>query len=644
MDSWSSTSRSHPVADHSFRRHVAAAVVVTVAATGLVASAPSAASAAPAATRRCFTHPPRTANDFQAVGDHRNANFGIGDMTSVVRLPDGRLFFTFGDTAYFDLAPDGSAGPFKAFGNNSAWVQSGNCFTLLYGTSPGTRSWLLPPQYDGSVYWPAASVVVGPRLYVFLNRVFLEWPFGRSVGSAVAVFDLPSLSLARISAIPFQPRGVLGIGAVSEDGLIYAYSSRRRSCAFCFAGDLYVARVRESEIYLPGAWRYRSGSSWVADPNAATPVLRDAVSNADVRRYGNGYLLVTKPISIIGPDVHAWWSKNPVGPWQDLGSVFTVPEPPPSYVPGFSYRQAYTYAPTVLTGMRLTSGSFLASYNVNSLDPNDGVRDGRMGGPRFLPVHLPPPPAGAARPTAAPAPSPWAPTLAVDQFGRVHTVNGGVGTNIPRTWNAVAVARTPTGRGGWVAGSDGAVFAFGDARFYGSMGGRHLNQPIVGMAATPSGKGYWLVATDGGIFSFGDAHFYGSTGAIRLNKPILAMAASPTGRGYWFVASDGGIFSFGDTHFYGSTGGAPPSAPVTGMATIPNGRGYWLSTSAGQVFAFGDATFAGNIGPQARARCIGIVAAPGGYRLVDGRGNVFLRGARQGQLRIASASPLVAAG
>ena len=37
-------------------------------------------------------------------------------------------------------------------------------------------------------------------------------------------------------------------------------------------------------------------------------------------------------------------------------------------------------------------------------------------------------------------------------------------------------------------------FTFGDAQFYGSMGGQHLNQPIVGMAATPSGLGYWCVA------------------------------------------------------------------------------------------------------------------------------------------------------
>ena len=81
---------------------------------------------------------------------------------------------------------------------------------------------------------------------------------------------------------------------------------------------------------------------------------------------------------------------------------------------------------------------------------------------------------------------------------------------------------------------------FGDARSYGSMAGRPLAKPIVGIAATPSGRGYWLVATDGGIFGFGDAHFYGSTGAIRLNQPIVGMTATPSGHGYWFVAADGG--------------------------------------------------------------------------------------------------------
>ena len=46
-------------------------------------------------------------------------------------------------------------------------------------------------------------------------------------------------------------------------------------------------------------------------------------------------------------------------------------------------------------------------------------------------------------------------------------------------------------------------------------GAQPLNAPIVGMATTPDGGGYWLVASDGGVFTFGDAGFYGSTGNFK---------------------------------------------------------------------------------------------------------------------------------
>ncbi len=41
--------------------------------------------------------------------------------------------------------------------------------------------------------------------------------------------------------------------------------------------------------------------------------------------------------------------------------------------------------------------------------------------------------------------------------------------------------------------SDGGLFDFGSATFFGSMGGQRLSAPIVGMDATPDGNGYWLV-------------------------------------------------------------------------------------------------------------------------------------------------------
>jgi hypothetical protein len=583
-----------------------------------------------------------TPADFQNVVNNRSSSFGIGDITSVVPLPDGRRFFTLGDTAYYNVNANGSQGPLTGFGNNSAWAQKGSCIGLLNRPAPGLRSWTLPPQVDGSVYWPGASVVVGARVYVFFTRLFLNSKFGTPVGAAVGVFDLPSLQLARLVPIPFFANRIFGNGAVYDDGYIYTYASQSRTCGFCFAADMYLARVPETQIQVPTAWQYRSEATWVRDERLAKPVLPDAVSNTDVQPYFNGYLLITKTDGIVGPDVEAWWSANPVGPWSDLGTVFQVPNPPPTFVAGFQYQQAFTYNVSVLAKTRLADGGFLGMYDVNSFANSDAQRDGRMVNPRFVSIHIPKPPAAPPRPVVAAGPSPWVPTFGVDRGGRVRTVAGGAVLNVSNTTRAVGVARTPTARGGWVTASDGGVFTFGDAHYYGSTGGLRLNQPIVGIAATPTGNGYWLVARDGGVFTFGDAHYHGSTGGLHLNEQIIGMAATPTGNGYWLVARDGGIFNFGDAHFFGSAGGHPPSAPVVSIAPTADGRGYRLATATGAVYTYGDAAFHGN--SSSFASFVGIVSAPGGYRLVDSAGSVYAHGTNAGVTRIAGSTALVAAG
>jgi len=179
-------------------------------------------------------------------------------------------------------------------------------------------------------------------------------------------------------------------------------------------------------------------------------------------------------------------------------------------------------------------------------------------------------------------------------FGADAKDHGGLTTrpNLP----VVGAALSPSGSGYWEVATDGGIFAFGDASFFGSTGAIHLNRPIVGMASTPSGKGYWLVASDGGIFAYGDAVFYGSTGAMHLNQPIVGMASTPSGKGYWFVASDGGIFAYGDAAFYGSTGAIHLNKPIVGMASSPSGKGYWFVASDGGVFNYGDAAFDGTPG------------------------------------------------
>ena len=185
------------------------------------------------------------------------------------------------------------------------------------------------------------------------------------------------------------------------------------------------------------------------------------------------------------------------------------------------------------------------------------------------------------------------------------------------------------------------------------MGGSPLNQPIVGMAPTPDGQGYWLVARDGGIFAYGNARFYGSHGGSPLNQPIVGMASTPertgllaggqrrrdlrlrgrrlrrlprwgsaqrspswvwpplptdTATGWWPATA--GSSPTGTPASKDPTEGAPLNAAIVSMAAAPNGKGYWLMASDGGIFAYGNAGFYGSHGgAQLNQPIVGGVAA-----------------------------------
>jgi len=199
---------------------------------------------------------------------------------------------------------------------------------------------------------------------------------------------------------------------------------------------------------------------------------------------------------------------------------------------------------------------------------------------------------------------------------------GGTPLNKP----VVGAASTSVGLGYWEVAADGGIFSFGNAGFYGSAGDLTLNKPVVGMASKSDDSGYWLVASDGGIFSYGGAHFFGSMGRHPLNRPIVGMAATPDGKGYWLVASDGGVFAFGNAHLHGSMGGVPLNKPIVDIIPTADGGGYWLIASDGGVFSFGDATFYGSTGGMVLNQpIVSGVSTPDslGYWLVASDGGVF---------------------
>lgn len=84
--------------------------------------------------------------------------------------------------------------------------------------------------------------------------------------------------------------------------------------------------------------------------------------------------------------------------------------------------------------------------------------------------------------------------------------------------------------------SGGGVGVFGDARYFGSMAGKPLYNPIVGIASTPF---------------------------------VSGLGASPTRLGYLEVVADGGILTFGDASSSSATpGGQALAAGVVGAPGV----------------------------------------------------------------------------
>ena len=106
------------------------------------------------------------------------------------------------------------------------------------------------------------------------------------------------------------------------------------------------------------------------------------------------------------------------------------------------------------------------------------------------------------------------------------------------------------------------------------------------MAPTPDGGGYWLVASDGGIFSYGGAPFYGSLGGSGLSA--LGMIVTPANGGYSLVTSDGSAQTFLPA---ASSGASDP-----GVTTAPSGTTATTSTTTSttpqqNLLADGQTTF-----------------------------------------------------
>jgi hypothetical protein len=345
-------------------RRIRATLTSVVAAASLPVLVPTTPSASAVAKDPCAGAPASVAA--QQAGFTTLAGFGGGWSTAdgyvPVPLPDGRTAWLMSDTLVSGTT----------FLHNSIVVQRGTCFTpVMGGTAEGRDD--LVPTVDGRACWQSAGVARATSLVVFCTEVEnVDGPPGfgfRVVGTALATFDLPSLTFTGRAPLPFvEPTGIRwGTGAVLDRDWVYVYGTA--------ADAHYVARVRFDQLAV-GPWRFWTGTAWGERDalvpmtfTGATPAMPAFVSPTD-----RGYVAVAFSSPFPDPTIAGWSAVAPQGPWQPVGTVAIATTATGQY--------AYD-----ARAVDLGRAGWAVVYNVN--DPVAVAGDPTVYGGRFVPAPRP---------------------------------------------------------------------------------------------------------------------------------------------------------------------------------------------------------------------------------------------------------------
>jgi len=106
--------------------------------------------------------------------------------------------------------------------------------------------------------------------------------------------------------------------------------------------------------------------------------------------------------------------------------------------------------------------------------------------------------------------------------------------------------------GGWLeVTANGVVWAGGGSNYFGDLQRRPDAPPIavsniVQVRPTADGFGYWLVGSDGSVFSFGDARYFGSLPGLGVQtSDVVGLIPFSSGDGYELVSDMEQVWKFG---------------------------------------------------------------------------------------------------
>jgi hypothetical protein len=345
---------------------------------------------------------------------------------------------------------------------------------VVPGSNGSEHERVLVPSFVGS----APATPVEPGRYEFTVRCLGPPPSGITTFTVPFTVTSAVMSPGRFVAIAPTPEG-RGYWLAQSGGGVYSYGDAP------FEGSLPGLGIAPSSPIVGMAATLDGGGYWLVAADGGVFAFGDAkfegslpdigvvpaapIVSIAATRFGSGYWLV-------GAD----------------GGVFTFGDAPfctPLLVTAVgSVPLGYVPEPTPDIGIAPAPGS--SGYDIAS---SFGFG-----------LSLPPPNEACD------------PAVVNEDYGTIE-----IPGFVPPSAQISGIATSVMGARLWLVGIDGGVFApeiqtgpglVSPSPFFGSLPGLGIvpATPIVAIAAAPGGDGYWLMGTDGGVFAFGGARFFGS--------------------------------------------------------------------------------------------------------------------------------------
>jgi hypothetical protein len=310
-----------------------------------------------------------------------------GDSVYTYTLPDGSTLYTYADSFIRGLVGDHHQR--KLIYHNLFVVDGPGGFQLVTGGTAANPAPLIAAPYGKDFYLALGGSVDSDQFQAIFMERFQNGPGSLDnvpIGSVIARFSLPALSLLGVSNVPDPSQAIQWGSYVHRFGsFTYIYGAS----ASGLHKQGYVARVGGDDLLAP--WSYWDGHGWSSDPASAAAFASNVQSEFGVLTVDGLYVLISSNATVpFSPVADVWFGCSPTGPW--LGQASFTLSPLVGLLGKSTWGNAnvYVYDAMVQPALTGAAGNVVISYDRNSLDLSAVLANADIYEPSYLDLTITP--------------------------------------------------------------------------------------------------------------------------------------------------------------------------------------------------------------------------------------------------------------